>query len=178
MSGSATFGILFIGAPMPKHQGSFPDAQGSGTAAPFCLPGIVTHDPQKGQRSSLVGLASSVIAVAAQRLPIRGNPRIDRSRERVDSWDMVQPRDPTPVSKAACDLIGRVRANVDGAVRCNQPHACFEVALVEFRESLDEPVRLPGDELERAAPIPTGNTSHPAATERALAIVNKGRPAA
>ena len=83
----------------------------------------------------------------------------------MDCRDVVQPRDSAPVSEAAYDLIGRVRTNLDGVVGRNQPHDCIEVALNKFRESLSEPFRLPGNELERAAPIPTGNSSDPAATE-------------
>ena len=87
---------------------------------------------------------------------------------------MVQPRDPAPVCESACDLIGRVRTNVDDVVGRDQPHACVEVALKKFRESRSEPFRLPRNELKRAAPIPAGNSSHPPATERAVAIVNEG----
>ncbi len=77
--------------------------------------------------------------------------------------------------EAAYDLIGRVRSNVDDVVGRNQPHARVEVALRQFREPLREPFRLSGNELEGAAPIPAGDSSHPAATERAVAIVNEGR---
>ena len=42
------------------------------------------------------------------------------------------------------------------------------------RESFGEPRGLPGDELERAAPIATSNPSHPASTERALTVVYQG----
>ena len=65
------------------------------------------------------GIAGTVVAISAQRLPIRRNPCVDGSCERVDSWNMIQPRNPAPVSKAACDLIGRVRANVDDVVGGN-----------------------------------------------------------
>ncbi len=88
---------------------------------------------------------------------------------------MVQPRDPAPVSEASNDLIGRVRTNVDGVVGRNQSHAGVEVALNEFRKSLSEPFRLPGNELERAAPIPAGNSSNPAATKRAVTIEYQDR---
>ena len=91
---------------------------------------------------------------------------------------MVQPRDPAPVSKAACDLICRVSTNVNSVVGRNQPHARVEVALNQFREPLGEPFRLSGNELERVAAISTGNSSDPATTERAVTIVNKSRLAA
>ncbi len=80
--------------------------------------------------------------------------------------------------EAPYDLIGRVRTNVDDVVGRNHPHARVEVALRQFREPLREPFRLPGNELEGAAPIPAGNSSHPAATERAVTVVYQGRPAA
>ncbi len=123
----------------------------------------------------LDALASSVVAFATQRLPIGCDIRVDSSRERVDSWNMVQPCDPAPKSKVACDLIGRVRSNVDGVIGCYQPHARVEVALNESWESLREPLRLPGNELERVVPIPSRNPGYPATTERALTIVNDGR---
>ncbi len=123
----------------------------------------------------LIGLATSLIAIAAQRLPICCHPRVGGSRKPVDPRNMVQPRDPLPVSQPAHDLIGRVRTHMDGVVGRNQAHAGVEVALNEFRESLSEPFRLPGNELERSAPIPTGNSSHPAATEGAVTIVDEGR---
>ena len=109
---------------------------------------------------------------------MRRDPRIDGSREPVDSWNRVQPRDPLPVSKPAYNLIGRVCTNVDDVVGRNQPHARVEVALIEFRESFDEAFCLPGNELERTAPIRAGNSSHPAATERTVTVVYQGRPAA
>jgi len=84
----------------------------------------------------LDGLASSVVASAALRLPIGCDMRVEGSRQRVDPWNMVQPRDPAPISKVPYDLIGRVRSNVDGVIGCYQPHARVEVALNESWESL------------------------------------------
>ena len=93
----------------------------------------------------------------------------------MNSRDAVQPRDAAPVPEAECDLIGRVRTHKDDVVGRNQPHARVEVALSQFRESLSEPFRLPGNELERMASVPTGNPSYPFKTECAVAIVNEGR---
>ncbi len=123
----------------------------------------------------LDALASSVVAFAAPRLPIDGDMRVKGSRQRVDPGNKIQPRDPVPVSKAADDLIGRVRSNVDGVIGCYQPHARVEVALNESWESRREPLRLPGNELERVVPIPSRNPGYTATTERALTIVNDGR---
>ena len=123
-------------------------------------------------------LASFVVTFAAQRFPIRRDPRVNGSRDPVDSRNMVQPRDPAPVSKATCDLIGRVSTNVNGVVGCNQPHARVKVALNHFREPFGQPFRLSGNELERVAVIPTSNSSDPATTERAVTIVNESRLAA
>ena len=71
---------------------------------------------------------------------------------------MVQPRYPATISKAACDLIGRVRSNVDGVIGCYKPHARVEVALNQFWESLCQPFRLPGNELELVVAIHSRNT--------------------
>lgn len=109
---------------------------------------------------------------------MRGDPCIDGLREPMDPWNMVQPCDPVPVSKAAYDLIGRVRTNMDGVVGRNQTHARVEVVLSKFRESFDDAFRLRGNELKRGAPIPAGDSSHPAATERTVTVVYQGRPAA
>jgi len=80
-----------------------------------------------------------------------------------------------PVPEAAYDLVGRLRAHVDSAVGCNQPHTRVEVALSQLGESFDEAFRLPSHELERAAPIHSGDSIHPAATEWAVTIEHDGR---
>ena len=69
-----------------------------------------------------------------------GNPPVHRTREPVDSRNIVDPRDPAPVAETAGDLIGGVRTDVDCVVRRDEPHSRIKIALREpwkpFGESL------------------------------------------
>ena len=123
----------------------------------------------------LLGLASFVVAFSGKRLATCRDPRVAGPREPVNSRHPVQPRDPPPKGQPAGDLIGRVRTDVDDVVGGDQPHAGIEVGLIEFRESLGEPFGLPGYEFECSVSIPTTDSRHPFATERAFAVVHEGR---
>ena len=123
----------------------------------------------------LLGLASFVVAFSGKRLATCRDPRVAGPREPMNTRHMVEPCNPAPEGQTAGDLIGGVRTDVDDVVGGDQPHAGIEVGLIEFRESLGEPFGLPGYEFECSVSIPTTDSRHPFATERAFAIVHEGR---